>query len=223
MKLRISRPAPASSITASAISTMTSAPRIRAPVRLVTAPRPLSFSACDMPRVAWKAGISPNTMPVTTASPSVNSDHGPIDAHVVEPWDPVLAAGSSRNATPQLASSSPTAAPPSESSTLSVSSWRISRVRGRRRAPRARRSPFPRGGRAREEQVGDVGAGDQQDEADRAEQHEHRLPDVSRPSPRAAETSSCRRSRWRRDIASPGCGAMRLHLGGRLLRRRRRA
>ena len=35
-KLRISRPAPASSITASAISTTTSAPRTRAPPRLVT-------------------------------------------------------------------------------------------------------------------------------------------------------------------------------------------
>ena len=55
-KLRNSRPAPARSITASAISTTTRAPRTRVPPRVVTAPRPRAFS--ELPRLLWASARS---------------------------------------------------------------------------------------------------------------------------------------------------------------------
>ena len=60
---------------------------------------------------------------------------------------------------------------------LSARNWRTSRARP---APSAARTATSRVARlrARQLEVGDVHARDQQHEADRAEQHEQRLPDV---------------------------------------------
>ena len=71
------------------------------------------------------------------------------------------------------------AAPPSRpSSTLSVSSCRTSRCQLGAERGADRDLLLPAGG-ARQQQVGDVGARDQQHERDRAQQHEHRAAHVA--------------------------------------------
>ena len=79
----------------------------------------------------------------------------------------------SSSATPHTAASSPTTPPTLDSTRLSTSSCRSSRAaaRAQRGADRHLLLPLQR---AREQQVGDVGADDEQHEADRAEQHQQR-------------------------------------------------
>ena len=79
---------------------------------------------------------------------------------------------------PQTAMSSPSVPPTAASSTLSVSSWRTSaHASGAERAP-DRHLALPHR-RAREQQVRDVRAGDEQDEADRGEQRQQRRTHVA--------------------------------------------
>ena len=118
------------------------------------------------------AGASPKSTParmettrvksMTVPSIPISSDRGRLRTS---------AATSAR--TPAYASSRPTTPPARLTSTLSVMSCWSSRSRV---APSAVRTAisFERVGRAGQEQVGDVGAGDEEHEADRAQQHQQR-------------------------------------------------
>ena len=83
--------------------------------------------------------------------------------------------GFERRDTPDAEQHRPSAPPISDSSRLSVRSWRMMRTRS---APSARRTAISRrrAGRARQQQIRDVHAGDEQHEPDGAQQHQQRPP-----------------------------------------------
>ena len=126
-KLRSIRPAPVSSIRASATSATTSPPRSRP--RPVVARMPLPGDAAEPGPVAATAGASPNATPVTRATPKVNSNTpASIRMSCVRGIVPAGASASSPRI-PASATGTPTAAPSRNSTVLSVSSWRTSRPR----------------------------------------------------------------------------------------------
>ena len=79
---------------------------------------------------------------------------------------------------PAMPSPRPRTPPIIESTTLSVSSWRMIRAAARAHR-RADGDLAPANGRAHEQQVRDVGARNQQDEGHRADQHPQRAADVA--------------------------------------------
>jgi len=108
---------------------------------------------------------------VTTDTPSVNDSTQasmPIRASRQAGLAPLTQRLDAQNA-----SNKPKPPPARESSTLSVSNWRATRSRP---APSATRTAISRCRAAarREQEVGDVRAGDEQDKRDRAQQHEQR-------------------------------------------------
>ena len=135
MKLRISRPAPISSITESASSAHHQQPAqvvAAAPDRAGAGdPRPTSFRLpWRSSRLARSAGSSPKRMPDRTDRPSVKSSTLAVDARsravagtLFEPSTRIPASADERQA------QSPSAPPATASSTLSVSSWRTIRPR----------------------------------------------------------------------------------------------
>ena len=140
-KLRIRRPAPTSSISASATSATIRVLRIRSEWRPEVAPRPPSRSTpTRLPPADCSAGIRPKATPVTSerssakprteASSRISTRRGMLPG-----WS------ASRTCTPPHASATPRAPPTSESSTLSVRSWATMRSR---RAPIATRSASSR-------------------------------------------------------------------------------
>ena len=101
-----------------------------------------------------------------------------------------LAGPARQQCSPSTRRASPTAPPSERSSTLSVSNWRTRR-HASRPAKAAPRSPSPRGG-PRQQQVGDIGAHDQQDQPDDDAENGHRR-DFGRPDRRRGR--ACGRAR----------------------------
>ena len=144
------------------------------------APRPPSRSAWPTPGAeAWSAGTSPNTRPVAsdtarvTAAPARRGD-------AVEPGEIGGADGEQRRDPRARRGPRRPRRRPAPASTRSRSGAGGRAGRDRRRAPPAPRSPAARRGCPGEQQVGDVGAGDQQHE---------------RPPPRAAPAGPAERRR----------------------------
>ena len=166
-------PAPTSSMTASATSATTSTLRSRCARPPAVVERPPSFSApIRSGRADCSAGTMPKTMPVSdrggdrgARARASRSDRR--DARQIR-----RAATRAAPASRRYASTTPSAAPPSESTTPSTSS-----PRDEPPAARAERGADPHlaaaPGRARQQQVRDVGARDEQHQRDRAEQHQH--------------------------------------------------
>ena len=108
-----------------------------------------------------------------------------------------------------MVSGAPASAPIRASSRLSVSSWRT-----RRRAPGAEREPdaeflLPRGG-ARQQQIGDIGANDQQHQAAHRHEDAQRAPAAGTGRRKCAfqmGTSGPPRRRWYRDAVWPTVAA----------------
>src|ERR1017187_7572509 len=116
----------------------------------------------------WKAGTSPKSRPVATETARVKTmTKGSMAISVERGRLPGTAASTSL--VPQRASSRPIAAPPRDSRTLSVNNWRTTRPRS---APErgANGELTLAGAGAREQKIGDVGAGDDQHEPDGAHQ-----------------------------------------------------
>ncbi len=176
-KLRISKPAPTSSISASATSDATIASASRRARRLVV-PRPASCrTSVRLGRIARHAGTSPTSRPDATASAAVNARTGrsrPI-------WSARGTVGGMRTRstrTPAHARPSPTTAPEAASSPLSTSDCAHQReAAGAKR--RAHREVTRRPGGPRQHQVRHVGARDQQHQPHRAEQHPERPADAA--------------------------------------------
>ena len=170
------RPAPTSSSTASAICTTTSAlrKRWRAPPLETPWPPSLSDSVRSM-RSARNAGARLKSTLVRSATTAVKTR--------TEMSSPTLAmrgmsAGfhHATSRTPAYARPRPTTALAAVSTRLSVRSWRTIRIRLAPSAAAHGHLALPRL-RAREQQVGDVGAGDEQQEADRTEEQPDRAAD----------------------------------------------
>ena len=170
-KLRSMSPVPTSSTSDSATSATTSVLRSRPRVELV--PRVPSLSASFRSgREPASAGARPKPTPVTSATAMVNASTRPSSATS-------LARGSASGlmatsaSTPHTASKRPSAAPDRrQEQALGQKLADEPRAPGAERRANGHLAVARR--RAREHQVGDVGAGDEQHEPDRAEQHEQR-------------------------------------------------
>ena len=213
-KLRISSPAETSSTKASAISATTSPRRTNAPLS-PTFDRPPSRSpVCTSARDACSDGRMPKTRPVQSEISVVKRSTGvSIRISSIRGMFDGLSATSARSA--PYARSSPSAPPATESTMLSASICTTS-VPASRRGPCG--SPAPGAcGRAGEQQVGDVRAGDEQHERHGAEQHEQRGPDRLpaflrerarlQASSRAGTASGNPSSAARPGRSCPGCPA----------------
>ena len=113
------------------------------------------------------------------------------------------ATASSSMRRPSRRRADPSAPPALASTRLSVSSCaEQAPAAGAERAAHGELAPAPRA--ARQQQARDVGAGDQQHEADRAEQHQQRARARRRPAPPAAARPSRPRPRWCPDTRARG-------------------
>ena len=131
-------------------------------------PAPRSASIGSV-RVANHAGAAPNTMPVSSARPNAKpSTSGAGRVSIGRKVVPANASASSSRAVP-TATTSPAMPPAMASRMLSTSACVTICRREAPIASRTRRLAAPRD-RAREQQVGDVGAGDQQHQAAHAEE-----------------------------------------------------
>ncbi len=175
--LRRSRPALTSSTSASATSATTSAPRVR---RCPPAVRrdPCCSAVCRSVREACSAGIAPTRTPITvvTVRPKANT----VPSRRIAPTRGSpggLRATSARM--PASATIIPTAPPISrEQQALGQHLPGQPPPSGaKRRAHRELAAPLRAAG---EQQIGDVHAGDREDERHRAEQREQRRPDGAR-------------------------------------------
>ena len=141
MKLLISRPAPTSRSSDSATSAATSTRRRRSrPRPEVEAWLPSFSTSCIDPRTLWKAGTRPNRIPVASATAIVKTS-AVASRRVSASLGNDCAAIVDSTETPTRASATPSAAPTSDSTTLSVNICRISRPR---LAPSAVRMPISR-------------------------------------------------------------------------------
>ena len=170
-KLCSSRPAPTSSISDSATSATTSA--LRGPRRDAVAPRPPLFSASTGDwRAASDAGIRPKSRPAATDTASENASTRPSTAISRSARQAAQRRRGEVHAPEREQHAEPAAgqrrAPGSRctSSASDPSGWR--------RAPARTAASCERAVARDQQQVGDVGAGDQQHEADRAHQHQQR-------------------------------------------------
>ena len=128
-KLRSRRPAPMSSTRASPISRTTRAERILRWRTLPDPPRLSSFNesliGCC---VTCSAGTNPKTTPVTTESASAKSTTGQFSAmFCIRGMPPTEALVSSESA--HAATINPAAPPTHDRTTLSTTSWRMTRAR----------------------------------------------------------------------------------------------
>ena len=124
LKLRISRPAPARSTTAAAISTATSAGRSRLASDAVD-PRTLN-EVWRSGRDVVNAGARPDSKPVAMAATSVKSNTDPSMTISFVRGSVVIASSGPSDA---AARASPATPPQRERTTPSVSSWRTRRER----------------------------------------------------------------------------------------------
>ena len=167
-----------------------------------------------MPRTA---GPTPERRRLRRQS-AAREQHREVERHVLSA-EPL--GGQREHAQLHAASAMPRIDPPRASSRLSTNSWRAMR---HGLAPRQARSAISRGA-ARQQQVGDVRAGDEEDGADRAQQDQQRPADVADQFGRAAG-----RSRSPRDPSPSGPARLSLaskklasyrprHLAGAFFRR----
>ena len=163
-------------ISASAVSAIISPRRSRCDPAANAAARP-RISACWPPIPdAWNAGNAPKTSPQTADAASAKASAAPSKPTPSSRGVPSGAALTSARSS-QEASTTPSAPPAVETSVLSTSSCDV-----RRRASAAERRAHgelvPARRAARDEEVGDVDARDEQQKADGAEQREQRQPDA---------------------------------------------
>ena len=166
--------------------------------------------------------------PVSTASAAVKASTHAVHADLVRARHAGGQRRHQRRARPRRRAARPAGRRSSDSSTLSVRSCRSSRPRCAPMAPRTAIS-FCAVGRAREQQVGHVGAGDQQHERHRAQQQHQRRAQVAdeglvqrlERSCSAGRSSSGCCSASRAAIATTS-RARRLHRDARLQPRRSR-
>src|SRR5439155_1642456 len=123
-------------------------------------------------RVLCQAGNMPNTIPVASASTAANtSTAGSRPNRSVSRTSG--GASAAMLVSVQVVTSRPASAPKKARSTDSVSNWIMT---WRRLAPRARRTPISiaRAGAARQQEIRDIGARDEEHDPGDAEQHEQR-------------------------------------------------
>src|ERR1035437_3694458 len=119
------------------------------------------------------AGASPKTIPVTRASASVKPSTCQFRLACRVKLSCPLASSQVIDWMPQYATSNPSSAPTKESITLSVSNWRTMRQRP---APRLNRTAISRlRAAAREQEMGNVGAGNGQNEDHHRHEHVKRF------------------------------------------------
>ena len=177
--VRTSRPALTSSTTPIATSPTTSRLRARRPRPPATARVPDSASAaCTSTRLACSAGTRPKTTLVTSATSSVIASTRHVELHGIAERKHV---GAQLDERAQHA--------PADDEAERAAAERQQRALDQQlpddgapsAAERHARGDLARArARAREQQPGDVDAGDEQHEADGAPQHEERLADVGR-------------------------------------------
>ena len=124
--MRIIRPAPITSTSASATSATTSADRSR--LCEVVAKEPFFKASTRSGRVACSAGITPAMSPESSEIPSANPSTAG-SSRTSSSRGMVFGASATRASTPHAASSTPKRPPPSESRTASVKSCRTMRAR----------------------------------------------------------------------------------------------
>ena len=216
-KLRTRRPAPMSSITEMATSATTSRLR-RRPRRLPKPPSPWAFrppalsDVLRSTRAARNAGARPNSRPVRIDTPNVKARTVPSSA-----------IASSRGMLPGLIVADHLQRELRDDETRRAAEepeQQALRQQLSRQSLPARAERGPDGnlllpaGRAREQQVGDVGARDEEHERHRSQQHQHRQPDVAddgfderndvdREGPVALVLLSNAIRRWRRRPRAP--------------------
>ena len=144
--------------------------------RQTTTPRPSSLSASRMSkRVAWTAGTTPKTIPVATDTASANISTGqstPIAAARGSPVTVVISSDTPHDATQHAGGAAETR----EHHALDDQLPHDAAAAAAERRPHGNLL-LPAHG-AREQQIGDVRARNQQHERHRAQQHEQRRPDV---------------------------------------------
>lgn len=170
------KPQPITRITATAVSPATSALRsaLRPPVILELPWRSID---AGFEAVAVQAGIRPNVAPVSSdASSAKAAMRGSRPTSSARGSMPALI--DIRTPTPQTASAKPSTPPAMDSVRLSVTNWRTSQsTAGAQR--KTDRDLARSSGTAGQQQVGEVGTGDQQHQAGGAEQHQQRRPDLA--------------------------------------------
>ena len=174
-KLCSSRPAPTSSISDSATSAMTRRVARTARAGGRRAPRPPLFSASTGDcRAASDEGTRPKSEAGDDRNGEREREHAAVDRDLGSARQ-ARAAPTRRRRRSRTRAARRARPPASASSRLSL---HIQRVRSQRLAPSAsaHRGLVRSRRRADEQQVGDVGARDQQHEPDRAHQHQQRRP-----------------------------------------------
>ena len=128
-KLRIISPAPTNSMSDKATSATTSRLRVRRPRAPPVEPRPPSLSDCVRSGFeACSAGSKPNTTAVMSDTATTNA-RTPPSMPASASRGTLLEAVVLKPAIPQSASNSPSAPPAIDNRKLSVSNWRINRIR----------------------------------------------------------------------------------------------
>ena len=193
-KLRISRPAPISTTTASAISEPPARCACARPARPVVPPRPPSFKAAVRlaPRTC-SAGTMPNRMPGEQRNRQREQEQ-PADRARLRQARHAGRPGVSQNVDRRRWPAAGRAARPPGTAACSPKAAASRCGRGPRPAPRAARISLRRRGAARQQQVGDIDAGHQQQAA-------HRAP--SAPTAPAARRPPVRPAARRPKAASP--------------------
>ena len=177
-KLRISSAPAASSTTAQANWAVTRAAKIRRCRRLDVAPRPPSFSAtADSGPRRFDRGQQAADERRRKGHGRREGEHARVERDLLRARQPVAERRQEEALEPPRQREA--AAPPATASTpVSISIRRITRARP---APSAVRIAISRVATrsAREHEARDVGAGDQQEHADRRQEHHEHAPDVA--------------------------------------------
>ncbi len=167
MKLRISKPAPTINVSESATSRTTTALRNRRLLPPPLVPFPLSRKGSFRSRLAaCRAGTSPNTRAVRTATHSVKINTGVLSRITASAGTMSAGIRATSDFSPPQAISVPSAAPPSARIKLSTRSWRISRMRPAPSTARIANS-FSRPVARANNKIRDVAAADQQQQTHR--------------------------------------------------------
>ena len=130
--------------------------------------------ATTLTRDPCRAGASPKRSPVASDSSDENSQHAPVDGDLVYPWNVARADRGQGPLQHEGEADAQDAAADGEQHAFRQE------LPGKTARPRAEGGADGElaltPGAARQEKVGDVGSGDEQDEPDRRRQHEERRP-----------------------------------------------
>ena len=169
------RPRPAAPARAATSETTSRLRKRRCPAE---EPRLPSFNvSCRSVTETCRAGASPKTIPVRSETPRVKASTQPSTPMFSMRGRPPGTAASTA-CVPQRAMASPAMPPASANTTLSVSSWRTTRPRAGAECD-ADGDLLLAPGEAGQQQVRHVGAGDEEHEADRAQQNQQGGANVS--------------------------------------------